>query len=63
MPRETLADLVKRRRAELGLTQTQLAEELGVKLRAVQYWEAGTNEPNLTVQKLLALLKPRREDK
>jgi DNA-binding transcriptional regulator YiaG len=58
MTTESLAERVKRRRAELGLTQTEFAERLGVKLRAVQYWEAGTKTPSPPVLKLLDLLKP-----
>ena len=58
MPTESLAEKIKRRRAELGLTQTEFAKRLGVKLRAVQYWEAGQRTPTETVLKLLDLQRP-----
>ena len=32
---------LKAKRLDLGLTQTQLGERLGVTLRAVQYYESG----------------------
>ena len=40
-----------------GLTQTQAAADLGVKLRAYQYWEMGKRPPPATVVKLIAALK------
>lgn len=33
-------------RAEAGLTQEQLAKELGIKVRRLQGWEQGTAEPD-----------------
>ena len=47
------AKLVRGRRLELKMTQTELAERLGVTLRAVQYWEAGQRPPSASVLKLL----------
>lgn len=38
---------VRRRRADLGLTMTQLAERLGVSLPAVSMMESGKNMPGL----------------
>lgn len=35
-------------REHYGLTQTQLAERLGVTKSAVNAWETGTNSPSLT---------------
>jgi transcriptional regulator with XRE-family HTH domain len=32
---------MREQRSDLGLTQTELAERLGVTLRAVQYYESG----------------------
>ena len=46
----------KARRLDLGLTQTQLGERLGVTLRAVQYYEAGQRPISKTVALLLGTL-------
>lgn len=37
--------LARRRREELGLTQEQLAEQLGIGQGALSNWEAGKREP------------------
>ena len=37
---------LKELRQELGLTQSELAERLGVSLGAVKHWEQGKGEPN-----------------
>jgi DNA-binding transcriptional regulator YiaG len=53
-PLESLdAGLLVRRRLALSLTQSQLADRLGVTLRALQYWEACERKPRKTVMKLL----------
>jgi transcriptional regulator with XRE-family HTH domain len=43
----TLGDLVRGRRSELGLSQTQAADRLGVGYETVGDWERGTTEPSL----------------
>lgn len=40
------ADNIKRMRVKIGLTQTQLAEMIGVTSRQVANWEAGNSLPN-----------------
>jgi transcriptional regulator with XRE-family HTH domain len=40
------ADNIKRMRVKTGLTQTQLAEMIGVTSRQVANWEAGNSLPN-----------------
>jgi transcriptional regulator with XRE-family HTH domain len=37
---------VRELRAAAGLTNEQLAHEVGVTLRTVQRWQLGSNEPN-----------------
>ncbi len=41
----TFADEINRLMARLGLTQSQLAQELGVSRQAVQFWSSGRSEP------------------
>lgn len=41
------------RLSELGFTQESFAHEVGVSLRTVQRWVAGTQIPNLTPRKTL----------
>ncbi|WP_250124974.1 helix-turn-helix transcriptional regulator [Chroococcidiopsis sp. CCMEE 29] len=48
-----IADLVRETRQRLGLTQTQLAQELGVSYQSVNRWENGRNMPLPIVLKLL----------
>lgn len=47
---------VKSIRADLGLTQQQLADQVGVTVRAVKQWEQGVRTPSKTAQILLTLL-------
>src|SRR5688500_14552125 len=50
------------KRTELGMTQPQLAEALGLSLRAVQYYEGHEErEVPKPVERLLATLKPLRK--
>jgi len=53
---------VKRVRKKLGLTQEQLARELGVSFTTVNRWEKGKSEPSPLAEKALELLlKSRRK--
>lgn len=41
------SERLKQLRKERGLTQKEMAELLGLKLRAYQYYESGEHEPSL----------------
>jgi transcriptional regulator with XRE-family HTH domain len=43
----TLPDLIRSSRKRLGLTQVQLAKELGLSKGAVAQWETGETEPSV----------------
>ena len=45
MPEEWTAEKIAALRAELGLTQAEMAEELGVRQQTVSEWETGRYEP------------------
>ena len=46
--------LIARRRKEIGLTQKELAERLGVTNKAVSKWETGGGMPDVSVLETLA---------
>ena len=39
---------LKRHRLNAGLTQVEVAKEIGISPRAYQHYETGTREPNIT---------------
>ena len=45
---------IARRRKEIGLTQKELAERLGVTNKAVSKWETGGGMPDVSVLETLA---------
>lgn len=45
---EEFGEIIRERRAELGLSQEALARESGFTRRSIIYWENGENEINLT---------------
>lgn len=45
--------LIKKIRNELLLTQTELAEKLGVAFATVNRWENGHNEPSIRIKRKL----------
>lgn len=52
------AETILTARKRLGLTQGELAEKLGVSLRAVQTWESGESKPQLSkLRKLSEILE------
>lgn len=55
---KSFADKVKDARAELGLSQAQLSEQIGVSVRSVQLYEQGVKKPRQsTTLKLAKALK------
>ena len=54
------AERIAALRAELGLTQTDMAEELGVRQQTVSEWETGRSLPRGASAKMLAHLAERR---
>ena len=40
-----IGDRIKELRKEKNFSQSQLARQIGVSQKAVDYWELGTNEP------------------
>lgn len=49
-------DVIRRKRRELGLTQEQVAEYLGVSAPAVNKWESGATYPDIYLVPALARL-------
>ena len=52
--RDPMCDVLRDLRARAGLTQKQLAAELGIVSRTILRWEAGEQTPNLTDLRRLA---------
>lgn len=52
----------KEKRVELGMTQAQLAKELGISIRLAQYYEGcgGEREVPKLIENYLTTLKPKR---
>lgn len=48
---------VKKIRQKLGLSQSMFAKVLGVSIKTVEAWEAGTNQPMGPAQRLLSFMK------
>jgi DNA-binding transcriptional regulator YiaG len=53
------AEKVKALRDFLGLTQTQFAEELGVRQQTISEWEVGMYQPRRSTSKYLGLIAER----
>ena len=51
----SLGEKIKELRLEKGLTQMQLAKEIGVSQKAIDYWERDVNEPKASY--IIALVK------
>ncbi|MBQ43080.1 MAG: transcriptional regulator [Gemmatimonadetes bacterium] len=49
-------DAVKQLRERLGLTQAEFAKRVGVSVRAVAHWEAGTRNVSTLAQRVLQQL-------
>jgi transcriptional regulator with XRE-family HTH domain len=52
--RAHLGELLRRLRAERGLTQEELAEKSGMSVRALSNLECGTSAPRIKTTRLLA---------
>ena len=50
----TFAEKLLQLRKESGMKQPELAEKLGISLRAYQYYESGEREPQLSVLTTIA---------
>jgi len=50
----TFAEKLLQLRKERGMKQPELAEQLGISLRAYQYYESGEREPQLSVLTTIA---------
>lgn len=53
------AEQIKALRDHLGLTQQQLAEELGVRQQTISEWEVGVYTPRRSTSKYLSLIAER----
>ena len=51
-----MGDVIRRKRKELGLTQEQVAQRLGISAPAVNKWERGSSYPDITILPALARL-------
>ncbi|MBV8350628.1 MAG: helix-turn-helix transcriptional regulator [Mycolicibacterium sp.] len=54
MTKMAVSEVIRTRRNQLGLTQSQLADAIGVNLRQVVRYEAGEQEPAFSVAVRLA---------
>ncbi len=52
-------DTIKSLREHLGMTQKQMAEELGVRQQTISEWEVGVYEPRRATRKYLSLIAER----
>ena len=46
---DKISNLIKNKRKELGITQSQLAEKLFVTEKAISRWETGKGTPNISL--------------
>jgi DNA-binding XRE family transcriptional regulator len=53
------SDLIKHLRHHMGLSQTELAEELGVRQQTISEWETGMYQPKRAMSKLLSFVAER----
>lgn len=51
------AQEIKDVRVSLGMTQVTFAEVMGVSVKTVEAWEAGTNKPNGSARRLLSFIQ------
>ena len=53
------SDLIKSLRHQMGFSQSQLAEELGVRQQTISEWETGMYQPKRAMSKLLTFVAER----
>src|SRR5690625_1439292 len=51
------AEKIKSMRRKLQLSQSSMGEMMGVSKKTVEAWEAGTNKPNGSAERLLQLIE------
>ena len=51
------ANQIRDARLSLGMTQTTFAQVMGVSIKTVEAWEAGTNRPAGAARRLLGMLQ------
>lgn len=56
---EWTPETIKALRAHMGLTQKELAEELGMRQQTISEWETGMYRPRRSTSKYLALIAER----
>ena len=54
-------DEVKEIRLSINCTQEMFSKIMGVSVSTVEYWESGKNTPNGSAQRLLSLIKLKKE--
>jgi transcriptional regulator with XRE-family HTH domain len=47
-------DVIRARREDLGMTQTELADAIGIDARQIRRYESGEREPGLSLSRLIA---------
>lgn len=52
---------IKKIRLSINCTQEMFSKIMGVSVSTVEYWESGKNKPNGSAQRLLALIKNKKE--
>ena len=50
----TAGEKIRKRRIQLGLTQKQVAEKIGVRYQTLQFWETGKRKPKIENIKKIA---------
>ena len=51
----SIGEIIKELRTERGISQSQLALQIGVSQKAIDYWERGINEPKASYVSALAV--------
>lgn len=54
MDNRIIGKFIKKKRKEIGLTQTELGDKLGVSDKAISKWETGNSLPDIGILKSLS---------